>query len=147
MTTDTARLRELLAKATPGPWYADTSTPGEIVIYGGERFIGNVSARVQQRMFDLDATNAALIAEAINALPGLLDEVDRLRNAVAREIAAWGTYLATPQDRGGSSGPKGQARAAWMEARSAVVAALQSSDNTLTRGKDGETTNKNAEAE
>lgn len=70
MIPDIAELRRLLAEATPGPWHA-----GVRKLFAGAlgreplREIGSIGA-------DADRD---LIVAAINALPALLDEVERLR--------------------------------------------------------------------
>lgn len=66
------RLRALLAKATPGPWHIRTleNFGFNLVHYtGGDKFD---IARVAKCS---DEANAALIVEAINALPTLLDRL------------------------------------------------------------------------
>lgn len=69
-----ARLRELLTKATPGPWEAGESTFGAAI--GGHGItVASVSGRGRDRPAMADA---ALIVDAVNALPALLDERDRL---------------------------------------------------------------------
>ena len=62
-------LRELLAKATPGPWkvYRDRC-PG----------IGVASTKYNIGGFESDADNALAVA-AVNALPTLINEIERLR--------------------------------------------------------------------
>jgi aspartate/methionine/tyrosine aminotransferase len=80
--TDTARLRELLAKGTQGKWEVDDEEL--VTIYGGSWGVAHtaMNARVTDKHSPMcGVENAALIAEAITALPGLLDEVDRLRDA------------------------------------------------------------------
>lgn len=59
------RLRELLSKATPGPW-----------VFDGEG-INHASKIVFQRDWEDDAQ---LITEAINALPELLDQLEDLQH-------------------------------------------------------------------
>lgn len=108
MPADLARLRALLAAATPGPWRAGMSWAGRCklphqhhgsvsgCVYEPElmRLPGHIAAGVPATnvagMWDyeeggvrLDA-DATLIAEAVNALPALLDEVEALRAEVAR---------------------------------------------------------------
>ena len=72
MPADPKALRKLLAKATPGPW--GNNCHGTFWSEG-ERDEGNV--------LYLGATmtpnNAALIVAAVNSLPELLDELERLR--------------------------------------------------------------------
>lgn len=67
--TDTTELRRLLAEATPGPWSVEEypDMPGSFYVKAG--------------VFGLHE-NAALIVAARNALPALLDENDRLREAL-----------------------------------------------------------------
>jgi hypothetical protein len=72
MTIDVVGLRELLAKATPGPWETDGHG-----IVGGE---------TDEEQFIADSPDhAALIAAAVNTLPQLLEaweERERLREAL-----------------------------------------------------------------
>jgi len=87
--TDTQKLRELLAKATPGPW---ENSNGHIGLYIEERpewsAIANVEHHPDQgASADEGNSNAALIVAAVNALPDLLDEVERLRKP-AQELEA-----------------------------------------------------------
>lgn len=95
--TDTAALRELLAKATPGPWeatkrgiegntYDDVIAPGPVECmshcYGG-------SSTVEGDRYD---TDRALIVAAVNALPTLLDELDTARATLRRVEALADEY-------------------------------------------------------
>ena len=86
------RLRDLLAKATPGPWAYDTSEPDPMFtpnwsiypVADCEYSIAEVNGQVKK-----SAAEAQLIVEAVNALPTLLaafaqSGVDR--EAVARII-------------------------------------------------------------
>lgn len=74
MTTEAGRaeLRALLAAGTPGPWIRTSLREG-----GGyvRRELGAVVADMRYRN---GANDAALIVAMRNALPGLLDELDRL---------------------------------------------------------------------
>ena len=91
--TDIAHLRALLTAATL-PWRVDASDPEDVVVWTDSgRWIANVGA------WDNDdthgpaapresAASAVLITEAVNALPNLLDELERLR-AVGSLDAAW----------------------------------------------------------
>jgi hypothetical protein len=81
MTTDIKELRRLLAEASPGPW--DTNTSGE------EEFDDLFDhIRIDGLAWQLGTEeDARLIAAAVNALPELLDEVERLRGAKARRLA------------------------------------------------------------
>jgi chromosome segregation ATPase len=70
MTIDTKELRRLLERATPGPWYED----------GDE-----IRSDSEMGRMPYVPTNRALIVAMRNALPGLLDEVERLRD----EAGGW----------------------------------------------------------
>lgn len=79
-TVDTAALRTLLAKATPGEWKAD-----RWFVNGGnglvaEAFDGTSDSR---RNLQHEKDNAALIAALHNAAPALLDAADRWAQVVA----------------------------------------------------------------
>jgi hypothetical protein len=77
------RLRELLAKATPGPWH--WSENGNI--YGGpEGRYADVDevAAIYTNDEATGAPNAPLIIEVINALPNLLADYERLRGMEER---------------------------------------------------------------
>lgn len=83
---DTNELRELLARATPGRWHWNeegqlVSTHTKDSEWGGPpepvKIIETDSGYYPPRRND-----AALIAAAINALPALLDELDRLRRLI-----------------------------------------------------------------
>jgi hypothetical protein len=92
MTPDTERLRELLGKATPGPWrvgetaihgrkyggrwveVADGETRKSLIpISGTGGSVSYTSEVVNVQLHDDNDANAALIAESRNALPALLD--------------------------------------------------------------------------
>ena len=81
MTTDTTELRRLYAAATPGTWFANSKTNYTLV----EAYRTDIPMTMQNvcTILDFDdrpsRPNAALIAAAINALPDLLDELERLR--------------------------------------------------------------------
>lgn len=80
MTANTAqrvaveRLRELLAKATPGPWTTGEGDPESILSEHNYCCI----AQANTVFVDVAAANAALIAEGISALPALLLQVAEL---------------------------------------------------------------------
>lgn len=93
-----AELRELLAKATPGPFVAD----GDITIvsdrYGGPCSIAECQHLVYYGsggpkgadLFREAKANTDLIVAAVNALPSLLTTIDALRaerDALAAELA------------------------------------------------------------
>jgi hypothetical protein len=68
-----AELRRLMAEATPGPWRFRASFRDCVVHPANDgRTIAQATA-----CFDNDRANAALIAAAVNALPALLDAVER----------------------------------------------------------------------
>jgi hypothetical protein len=76
------RLRALLAEGTPTPWTAE---------HGGKQgaWLGHDSRWAALSCGDTpdEATaNAVLIVEAINALPGLLSEVERLQEELSEAV-------------------------------------------------------------
>jgi len=74
MTIDTQKLRELLEKATPGPWDSMTYRNGSPRVGHGPNC---TVADVYWPADGGDAqVNATLIAETRNALPALLDHID-----------------------------------------------------------------------
>ncbi|CAB4140050.1 hypothetical protein UFOVP407_14 [uncultured Caudovirales phage] len=75
-----SELRELLAKATPGPWSVRQFS------HDPARNLDTVKIEAVQRrvLGSLDRADGELIAAAVNALPALLDELDRLRAEVER---------------------------------------------------------------
>lgn len=94
-TTDTQRLRELLAEATPGPWSTyDAYHIGSnnIRLFHTSYYIGSIgnsdATKVQNEM------DAELIAALRNAAPALLDELDDLRQ-LKKEIDGDGLVPAT----------------------------------------------------
>lgn len=68
-------LRYLMRAATPGPWVLEDKERSNLVS-NGEVWVEAVVARNYQEIND-----AALIVAAVNALPGLLDEIERLKRA------------------------------------------------------------------
>lgn len=68
---DTKELRALEAKATPGPWYGRPSFLTDTFQIHGERQV--VVAGVSR------GRDAEFIIASRNAIPALLDELDRLR--------------------------------------------------------------------
>jgi len=83
-----ARLRALLAEATPGPWEAeDTSDVNDDLFSDDEResplstgwFRGQVGKVDVGDYSTLTFADAALMVEAVNALPALLDVVEAAR--------------------------------------------------------------------
>lgn len=112
---DTERLRALLAASTPGPWamapwHQETILP--------KRWIegDNDETPLEDRgpfgsLYASSPANAALVAEALTALPVLLDEVDRLRFAAGELLTAAfilrdnpGEDWAKERFRGGAAG-------------------------------------------
>jgi hypothetical protein len=102
--TDTKKLRELLAAATPGPWVAvrqlATASRNRAAVFRDETAVpgGEITCpalvRGKSKICDLGKTpmssggptwennrNAALIVAAVNSLPALLDELEALRAA------------------------------------------------------------------
>jgi len=82
-------LRELLAKATPGPWSCDDSdlSAREIAVIGRMEIYSKSSPFCRQKAED----DAALIVAAINALPALL--------AVAEALPKIDRLLSMNEDR------------------------------------------------
>jgi hypothetical protein len=110
MTADTARLRALLAEATPGPWERRVPTvegvfPPHIVRVDRDdqnrRRTTILAEAFQTRGPDIDdvkaGANATLVVEAVNAFPALLDRLERaeaaLRDAYTLLISAEPTLI------------------------------------------------------
>ena len=74
--TDRTELRRLLDEATPGQWEAEGSQ-----VWGPD---GVLVAAVREHSVIVDRPDAQLIAAAVNALPGLLDQLDAAESALAR---------------------------------------------------------------
>lgn len=96
---DTARLLALLEAATPRPWKGDRydGTIKYSVLGGeeGQYYVFSINHSPGED-FDADVFNygdedETLMLEAVNALPGLIAENERLRAAL-RCIATWRTY-------------------------------------------------------
>ena len=90
--TDTARLRALLEAATPRPWKGDRydGTIKYAVLGGDNRqyFVFGINYggdldEAGYKVFNYGNEDETLMLEAVNALPGLIDEVERLRAALA----------------------------------------------------------------
>lgn len=77
---DVAKLRALLAAATPGPWTEDDGS-----LYGpNDGAVAHIARHASMHTVlatgeDWKHADAALIAAAVNALPGLLDQLEALR--------------------------------------------------------------------
>lgn len=87
ITEDLRKLRELLGKATPGPWKNHGRQPKAIGVPHSAVAAKTLLARVYSEAFgdtEQETANAELIAAAVNALPGLLDECEMLRKDAAR---------------------------------------------------------------
>lgn len=93
-----ARLRDLLAKATPLPWAAPGKKPALVWSPCGTMVVANAATGPRDAEHRRQApTNAALIAEGISALPALLDALATAREGaealgvkLAAESRAWG---------------------------------------------------------
>lgn len=72
---DVQQLRELLDKATPGPWKLERSTGDELNFVGIEWDARGWWAKDSTLLTE---PNAALIVAAVNGLPGLLARLDAL---------------------------------------------------------------------
>jgi len=79
--TDLAKLRELLEKATKGPW--ESNHHGVFSEYG--YMVCNVSATTGK--YESEHHNRNLIAALRNEAPALLDEVEAMRAALRHAIA------------------------------------------------------------
>ena len=87
--TDFANLRALLAGASPEPWFTHPhDVPGEPFPWSSSVFWTGGAQDAVPRVIVARADNpdATLIVEAVNALPGLLDELERLRAALAPHL-------------------------------------------------------------
>lgn len=80
---EVSRLRELLAKATPGPLSVETDATGRVYIHGGPstetKGLGPKSRALIAggcSEYTLTPENAAAFVEAVNALPALLDSLE-----------------------------------------------------------------------
>ena len=109
--TDTERLKELEAKATPGPWEAPEHLPtwiygeqdGKTIhvadIRGWGCMTGKGSGALgwsEERADEKQRANAALIVEVRNALPALLDRLEALE-AVAEAARRYTRCLSVIQ--------------------------------------------------
>ena len=72
----------------------------------------------------LEAVRTIDVDEVLAGLPTAPDPVARLVKAVKAECRHKSAYDATPPDRGGHKGPKGQAYLLWTDARADVGEAL-----------------------
>lgn len=96
-----ARLRELLAKAAPGPWavqayYTNSGTPDEIVrgqIVDSYDFGFGIIDEEVSRDPDSLSPNLDLIVAMHSALPALLDQIEAMREALLGVVNAVRDYL------------------------------------------------------
>ena len=85
-------LRTLLAKATPTPWMS-ASKPSSVCGWPVCGELGTAIATIQrlsfpgQPLIGEEIANAKLIPAAVNALPSLLDQIDRLTTDLAASRA------------------------------------------------------------
>jgi hypothetical protein len=122
MTDVVARLRQLEAAATPGPWSVrpywfevDGEPAHSEVIIGEDRYSdGRVLPRRLREEMDND--NAALIVAARNALPQLLDIAEAMRRLAGSEGFVGVGMI------GGDSFPERELRARMQFARDALAA-------------------------
>lgn len=97
MTLDLALLRRLLAAATPGPWTVAKSDANSYLTrhYYVAAPLPEIRG-VPVSLWDAGGLaaqpDAELIAAAVNALPELLDEVERLRSVYFVEWCHFGPY-------------------------------------------------------
>lgn len=118
MTTPHAELRELSGRATPLPWTGGWVAP---VLACRERAPFRRVSGITISMED-----SALLLAAVNALPTLLSEVERLRAAleqadVVMEAAMLRGLFSTPETQRSVAGQL------WATAHQAVRAALATS--------------------
>lgn len=97
-----AKLRDLLAKATPRPWVNmdDDTFFGQLRATDADRFeLVAEMPELDDRTADFD-----LIEAAVNNLPALLDEVERLKDLVSmRQLE--NAYKTLMQNRSDTTGP------------------------------------------
>lgn len=79
MSADIAKLRELLAEAPPAPWTVTQGTPSMSGSKWTIRREDVPGIRVSGHTYGHGCHVENLIVAAVNALPELLDEVERLR--------------------------------------------------------------------
>jgi hypothetical protein len=83
MSVDISKLRALLEAATPRPWRHEPSAAennrAAYVEGVNGRNVASTDTFYDCSILDMSNADAALICAAVNALPGLLDEVERLR--------------------------------------------------------------------
>ena len=95
--TTTQQLKDLLGRATPGPW----SIKWEFNIFGpGERLTANCGGTSSNRgdgEYAMNIANTKLVAEAVNALPALLAVVEAAENVRAEWTSKH--VIKTPLDR------------------------------------------------
>jgi hypothetical protein len=126
MSLDINELRRLLAEATPGPWeyspsdsYCDCGKGCETPATCDDWYTACTASVPQAHTVDcgdyfgLSDNNAALIVAAVNALPALLDRIEKLEGAL--------TKLLDRVDRNGGLGEyKGGPPFVVSEARAAL---------------------------
>lgn len=79
---DTERLRALLAASTPGPWAVPDWGDSWVLPEAALAHRAPYSTQGHPHFIANNAHDATLVAEALTALPGLLDEVERLDRAL-----------------------------------------------------------------
>lgn len=77
---DVAALRALLEAGTPGPWSLDPCSNGGAILRRGQDSVRHMQSHLQVA----PESDAELIVAAVNALSGLLDELDTLRAQMKR---------------------------------------------------------------
>jgi hypothetical protein len=88
--TTTERLRELLAKATPGPWAVHTHANWKIM--DSKRWlVADIAWKAEEGNHQGESSdNAALIVAAINALPALLEALNNYQYVAEVATDQWG---------------------------------------------------------
>ena len=92
--TDIDHLRALLAEVTPGPWVPGSS--------GDEAYVVTLQSGTRTDRLPpfghLSKADVRLIVEAVNALPALLDELERLREMLGRLVSLGWIMDSLPED-------------------------------------------------
>jgi hypothetical protein len=107
--TPEAKLREMLAAATRGPWRHGTFERYHVFVPHGDGY-GPERVLLRMNTFFPHEADAALIVAAVNVLPHLLDVVGALERA-SRDLHA-----------AADGAPLASSRLAWYQAENALTA-------------------------
>ncbi len=127
MTIDLTHLRRLLAEASPRPWryQAYVGDPGrskEYALICNER-----RAMLSGEGFFFIEKDAALVSAAVNALPELIEEVERLRT-IAEPALRWHRFIVKGDPLEGDFVAKDAAEVELDEALAAYDTATKEED-------------------